>query len=675
MKDARLESVLNKLKSQAPVNLALKKELRKTFEAAAANRTGMKSAAFYKRMKIISAIAAAALVLVTLVLPRLTQVYRVSASSLQVHNHIFVMDIGCGGSLGVTEYKGTLYVPVSGGGLFAYNNSGFHKIYDKEVSFAKISPDGTRLALSTEGTLGVLDIRSGRFDEILKGNDNTYYEEPSWSSDGKRLVYSEKVPEFSGAHGISKIKSQICEINLDTLKTRELASGSYPSFLKKAESIVFEKDGKIMIRQLKDGREDILDTGRFPSVDPTGNLVAYVKDDKNQRLLTDYASVAETLANIWVADTLNTGTSKKVTSNYPYRFTDEEKWLDGLDPSQAPQVLTFQGVYSYYNPVWCSDSNSLLALKNSVVPNHGPDNMRLVRIDFSQQNLSEEDVVRRFMQALIQKDEDYARTLMKAPADRSLTMSNPRQVGYSILSTGDENGRTFVEAATYWQYTAQPYYRIEKTKYYFTNLDGRCLIDDIVAVSKVEVFEKNGLVYLNDDGVEKVLFGRDHIPNEILEKDVVCSIFSLAYDEDGQILIMAIQSPHLDNKEVTGVGLLVYDVEEGSFRLINTIKSESESLGASKLILDPTGRYLAVDLFSQYGREWKSEVYVCDLQGRNLNTLHSFLENLENTKIESVVSAFWYEDGLLFTVRLSGQTMSYVFEPDGETKIKMAGTR
>ncbi len=69
---------------------------------------------------------------------------------------------------------------------------------------------------------------------------------------------------------------------------------------------------------------------------------------------------------------------------------------------------------------------------------------------------------------------------------------------------------------------------------------------------------------------------------------------------------MAIQSPDLDNKEVTVVGLLVYDVEKCKFSLINAIKSEGVSLGVSKLILNQTGQYLAVDLFSQYGGEAKS---------------------------------------------------------------------
>lgn len=130
---------------------------------------------------------------------------------------------------------------------------------------------------------------------------------------------------------------------------------------------------------MQDGSEKVVDEGRFPSVSPDGEYVAYVKMERKVRELAKNASVGESVSNVWIVD-VNLATKKQVTTNFPSRFIDEKKWVKGLKLSSVPQVLEFSGMYDYYDPVWVSDSQSLFVLKNRNVEG-GP--MRLMRIDFT----------------------------------------------------------------------------------------------------------------------------------------------------------------------------------------------------------------------------------------------------------------------------------------------------
>lgn len=108
----------------------------------------------------------------------------------------------------------------------------------------------------------------------------------------------------------------------------------------------------------------IIDSGRFPAVSPDGSYAAYVKAALTKRAVAKGATVSESVEDVWIADTGEPGTKRKVTSNYVNPFISEKEWLKNLPPSGLSQELSYSGMYSYYEPSWTSNSDSLLVLKS-----------------------------------------------------------------------------------------------------------------------------------------------------------------------------------------------------------------------------------------------------------------------------------------------------------------------
>ena len=662
MKDRDLDAMLNKLKNDIPVNQALKQEMRKSF-IVSKRRSIIK--------EIIASAAIAAVICIALLLPGANN-QKISAASLKVYNHISILNIGGGGNMGISEYKGTIYTPVSDEGLFVYDKSGFRRIYEKEVNFTRVSHDGKTLAISTGGTISILDIESGSIKEILKGDESNgvYYEEPSWSPDNKKIIYVKRIIEFRDTHGFDVKESGIYEINLDTLNSNKLGDGSYPSYIKDADSILYENQGKIIIKNLKENIEKTIDSGRFPSVAPDGSLIAYVKEETTSKEISENVAIVEPLVNIWITDVMDTNIKKKITTNYAYHFISEEEWLEDLQPSEIPQALFYPGFYYYYDPVWSSDSQSLFALKSSTSTDEAPGSMNIIRIDLTQEKLSYVDTVKRFIQALITRDEDYAASLVKIPIESSLNSPDFYHVGYKILSSGKDKEKDYVDVEEYLQNKNSPHYQILKSRYYLSPTKDGYTIENIVENSKLEVYESEGTIYIDDGGKTELLKESD-IPAEYMLADIPHRFSSLVYSEKSQTLIMTIQYMN-ENHENASAALLSYNVKSRKFNLIDKIEAAEGSPGASSLSIDVGSKYLAVDLFSQGEGDKGSTTVVYNLLNKNKHIIDSLLQD---TGIDSVKSSFWCEDGLVFDVTGSDQTMSYLFIPGKTPQVQTEGNR
>lgn len=659
MNDQDFERLFDALKNEIPTNHALKENLRKDF---------VKKHKSKLYMKLSAAIIAAA-ILLTFVLPNNFVTEKVDAASLKISNQISFVDIAVGGNLGVCEYQGSIYVPVSGKGLFVYNSSGFHKLYDQEVNFVRISSDGKRLVFSSAGNISIYDLTTNTVREILKGDQQTlYYEQPSWSPDSKKIIYVKKVMQPAETHGFVEKESGIYEYNMANGTSMKLADGSYPSYIKGKGGIIFERDQNIIYRDLKAGKEQTVTQGRFPSTSPDGKYIAFVKTESTKREVSAAnaavanASVNESIENIWIADAVNFTTQKQVTSNYPNKSTDEKDWVGKLKPSETPQVLNINGAYSYYDPSWTSDSKSLLALKNS----NGMEmqgNMRLIKIDFTNAKLSAQDTVRKYLQALIARDDDYAKSLMKSPPD-ILTGSNPHQIGYRILSTGKEGDMDYVDAEAYWGYTANPYYQIVRSRFYLTPNDNGFIIDHIQDLSTLEVSARDdtGTVYLVENkGEKQELFHEKDIPSEYIPTQKH-RFASLAYSPDTDTMVFTIQMMQ-DNAQSSAVKILSFNRQNKQFKLIDTVvpTDPKYDTGVSNLTLDAGGRYAAVDFFSYYGSEFKNFAYVYNLQNADKTDLGSLLPN---TDIENIKINYWDENDLIYNVTIDNESIKYIFIPD-----------
>jgi hypothetical protein len=84
--------------------------------------------------------------------------------------------------------------------------------------------------------------------------------------------------------------------------------------------------------------------------------------------------------------------------------------------------------------------------------------------------LTNEETVKRFLQALILRDDDYTKSMMANPPEL-LTYSNPHITVYKIVSSGSENGKELKNCITN---------KIAKQKHKKTECDGLSFLKQLL---------------------------------------------------------------------------------------------------------------------------------------------------------------------------------------------------
>ncbi|HEX3028742.1 MAG TPA: hypothetical protein VHT34_05465 [Clostridia bacterium] len=649
MNDRSVKKQLKKLRKDIVINNDLKYKLRCEFNSRRRFGWGIPTT--------VTAAVLCIVLMVYLLIPD-NFVEKVNAASLKVINQASFVDIGIGSSIDSCEYEGIIYTSVFDKGIYKYDSKGYHKIYDKDTNGLSISPDGKSLAFS-DGGLKIMDISGGKVSELMKSDDFTYYEDPSWSSDGKYLIYVKKIIAPKETHGFDVKESAIMQMELKTKSTEKLAEGNVPSFVNGQKAIVFEMDNKIIIRDLKKETNKTIDEGRFPSVSPNGEYVAYVKTEKKVEKAAENLSYTENVDNVWISDT-NLETKRRVTGNYAVK--EDKNALDTMQKNdKLPINVVKSGVYSFYNTSWSSDSNSIYVLKNKNVEGAG---MRLEKISFSEYEIAPRDTVRNFLQALVLRDDDYASSLM-VDQPPILIASNPHPVGYKIIRSRNENSLVYVDAETYSAYTAQPLYSISRARYCLKKGDDGYRIINIKDLGGIRVSCSEGISTQGEDGSmviekgkhKKLLFKESEIPKKFLPEGDF-RLASLSYDDQTGTLLFTIQV--LQDKGY--VRIIGYDVKSGSFKLIDDIKmlNGKYNIGVENLVISPDGKYASIDLFSDDDPASKSYVLVYNLDDSKAIEPAGLLKD---TRMDSAHTEFWDQEYLVLEMSSSGQTMRYIYDP------------
>lgn len=647
MDDKDLEKGLEELKREIPINRVLKQNLRKTFMIRRRNA----------RIKRISTIAAALIVIFMAVLiPDNMIMKKVKAEAFKISNQISYAEISNGNGIEINEHNRIQYITIYGKGIYRYDNTGYYSIYESEVNSARLSKDGKKFVISSNGNLILYNIETNNKTELLKGdNTSIYMEEPSWVDDN-HILYTKKVIEPAEPHGFKVKEASIYEMDINTMQSEKIAEGSYSSYAAGKNAVAFERDNKILYKNLKDGSEKIVDEGRFPDVSPDGKYIAYVKYENSVKKLGENASVMRSLSNVWVTDTEDFRLKQAVTFNFANEYMDENEWLNSLEnieDKSVPQQLVFSGAYDYYNPVWSSNSKSLFVIKFLSDQKQG--SSKIVRIDFADQNLNGIDTVKRYIQALIVRDEDYAKSLMKIPP-QLLTISNPHQSGYNIISEGKDDEGYYVETEVYWQYTGTPYYGIERSKYYLSQSEKGYMIERIKLLSTTEIYFKNGSMYMKNNNKEKKLFYEDSIPSEYYVKGK-SQIQSFSYNTKKNSIIF---TSYDNQNETASINVIEYNIDAGEFKLIDRLQgmNNEKILGTSELSLDSSGKYAAVNIYYGKNENIRNSIVVYDLGNNQKINISDIVEG----DFTSLYISFWEDNRLIFTTVKNNEEVKYKFD-------------
>ncbi|MDI3519476.1 MAG: hypothetical protein PWQ34_1623 [Caldanaerobacter sp.] len=637
MDEKRIEENLNRLKELIPVNYQLKESLKKRFKRNRWKKIG------------VAIIAAAAILLMVLSfgIKNLQDnlITKVNAEELKIINQISFISLGNINAGKIAEYNGTIYIPLYDKGIYKYDNKGFKKIIDKTSGEVGISLDGTKLVFTTRTSDGknaiyIKDLKTGKETKIIESKDrDTYYSDPGFSPDGNKVIYTEQIIVPRETHGFEVKESNINAIDLKSLKVTKLADGSCGSFVKTEDAIVFERDNKIIYKNLKDGSEKIIDEGKNPSVSPNGYYIAYEKYEPQKEKVEDM-NVTVSMNNIWIADAASFTTKKQVTLNVPKRIPPEVL-------KEKIQNYVTSSLYTYYWPVWSSDSKSIFVLKNLNEDIRG-NTMQLMKIELSREELTPEEVVKKFLQAIIVRDEDFARVLMKNPPT-IMTVSSPHPVAYEILGSGTEDGKPYVDASLTYGYIMNGYCSVNKSRYYLSPDSNGYIIDSIKDLGTVEFIEKNGTFYKIENNVETKLFDSGEIPKEILPDNLNAHSTALTYSPKTNTIFFTMQTNDRSQSRI-----ISYDISHRAFKLIDSL----ENTIIPDIKVDSSGKYLAVLAYNDTSQQ--SNTYVYNLKTGEREDLRS---RFEDTKIEEISPQFWQQDKLIFQISLKEGFLYYVYDP------------
>jgi hypothetical protein len=549
MEDEKVVNLLYQLRDEIKVDETLKRNLRQSFEE--------KRRPLWRKIGLYSVAAAIILFsfLVVDIKPK-----PVDANALKITNSLSFYNLGSGKITAMTDHNGTLYLSLDKKGVFIYTANGLKKISEESADNLSIDANGENLLYSANGSVVSLDLKTNEKKIVLNSTSAIHFDHPVWKDNQTIFVTKD-----------SGIKQEIIEWNLQTNNEKVVTNGKNPAYLEKTQLLVFERNGKILIKE-KDGSEKIADAGNEPDVSKDGHYIAYVKENNG-------------IDDVWIKD-IDLKTNRKVTTN--------------LDSDR----------YHYFSPVWSSTDRGLYVLKQR---NESP--AQIMKIDLGEKELDAKQTVSRFLQAIIVRDDDYAKTMMKTPPE-ILTISNPHQTGYQIISTGKEkNGVVHVQAEATWSYTANPYYKISTYDFELMHGKNGYVISQVTEIKSKELMpaiNTNAVQFIEGDKKE-TLFSLSDIPVKLL-KDSHIRLSSLALDPNESKILFTVQEVQ-DGSNQAAVNLISYDIKSKVFTFIDRIAGIDghKNIGVSGMSLSGSGKNAALDLFLDEA-PYTAYMYVYDLQ-------------------------------------------------------------
>lgn len=659
MRNLKVILALRKMKSRMYVNKDLKESLRNSFIEKREIKT------FKTRKGLILAATICVLLIMTTSLFLNRKTY-VSAEALKVENYTSFVDLGEMGKVAVNEYKGTLYMILFGRGLYTYNDKGLTKLYEGSINSGSLSKDGKKYAFSMDGSINIYDIPTGKISEVIKGdNKTTFYEEPTWKDDNHTLFYTETI--IGGTEEQPKVEHSIYSIDINELKPAKITEGTYPSYVRGRNALVFQSENEhVIYKSLKDNSEKDLGDGSQPSASPDGNYVALTRTERTLKEVEKNVKIETNLQDIWILDLNNTAIKKKITNNYPLKTIDEEEWLKGITPSNEEQILSYGGKYWYLYPSWGSDSKSIYSMKRVFNNDNKRDEGRLIKISLSNKELTGKDIVARYLKNVSSMDGDYLDSLVDSNF-KDEEFNAYKLTGYNILTSGKDATGQYVDTAINLASKDNSDYKVQNARYYLLNGEGTYVIIGKKILNETEVSrDKLGIYLINSSEKSKVISLLD-IPQKYLSGKEN-SFDEVAYSKVSGTVYFTMKTDESDTKNNSILNIFAYNLNTKQLIQLDNIKTDQGKINTSMLALDYTGKYIVLNYRITKGNEYKDLSNLYETDGKLKKNLN---EIIDVYKVDSSISSFWEEKSLIFKSNSYGQYIWYKYTPEkGEVTMR-----
>jgi len=238
-------------------------------------------------------------------------------------------------------------------------------VYDSSYSLDKSS-----LANVRAGGIYVTDVESSTEKKVIAYNEKTQIvEKPNITPNDEIIYYkAEKVTLENGKIGVEKGAIYLTDKKgQDSIK---LVDGKSPMVSKDGKNLVYETEGKIYILTLATNNKRFVDNGKDPAFSDNGNIISYVKEDKETQSLPEDTGkkdvfIQKSFSSLWIFNLATQNTHSLTNSEVNINNDSIQSWVDAVKSGTVTTDLKVTSKYSYFESIWSSDNKQIYVIRKN----------------------------------------------------------------------------------------------------------------------------------------------------------------------------------------------------------------------------------------------------------------------------------------------------------------------
>lgn len=203
------------------------------------------------------------------------------------------------------------------------------------------------------------------------------HDDPIWSPDGKSFAYTKTINKMNEPHGFMTTSQEIWIKNVSEKSERKLTVGKEPAWSENGQKLSFTKtisDGNGELSQIwvidQDGKQaKKLTEGMESSWSPNNQFIAFSRYSNQEKTINDKnngakITIASSLREIWAMNVL-TGKASKLTSVPISKINrNETNSISGIQSNDVPMKIVSNGQYDDWQPKWSENGKAILFVRN-----------------------------------------------------------------------------------------------------------------------------------------------------------------------------------------------------------------------------------------------------------------------------------------------------------------------